>query len=104
MILRIARAFKKRGKRREISPLGAGFEARAHPHSIWEEAHQLLVEWANRSSHKGTLTEREAIRLIDCCQETLGYFICPDCGKPIWLLDRGTDYNRCYCGKLRWKK
>jgi len=72
------------------------------PHACWQETHGLLVEWANRSSHRGTLTVREARRMISKCEESLEYFKCSDCGKAIWMLDKGTDYKRCHCGKLRW--
>ena len=72
------------------------------PHACWQEAYELLAEWANRSSHRGTLTVKEARRLIDVCEKSLEYFKCPDCRKAIWMLDKKTDYERCDCGKLRW--
>jgi len=73
------------------------------PLDTWTDAYQLLNSWSNRGSHTGTITDREVERMVKRCQESLEYFICPTCCKPVWMLDKGTDYKRCDCGKLRWK-
>ena len=69
----------------------------------WEGARELLVTWANRSSHGGSLTDDEARRMIERCSQSLNFFKCPECDKPVWLLEKESEYRRCDCGKVRWK-
>lgn len=69
----------------------------------WGEARELLVTWANRASHGDSITDREAERLIERCQQSLEYFHCSECKKPVWFLERDSKYKRCDCGKIRWK-
>lgn len=69
----------------------------------WQEARDLLVTWGNRSSHGGSLTEEEADRMIDICSQSIDYFNCPECGKPVWYLKRENVHLRCDCDKIRWK-
>lgn len=71
----------------------------------WEESKRLLIGWANRASHGGSLSQTEAKELIDACKGALSYFKCsePNCQrKAVWALDAG-DYVRCDCGNIRWK-
>jgi recombinational DNA repair ATPase RecF len=74
------------------------------PIEDWQEARSLLVSWANRASHRGSLSSSEAEYLIHTCEKALSHFRCTDCGEPIWFAEQ-TNKNRlqCSCGKLIWK-
>jgi recombinational DNA repair ATPase RecF/predicted RNA-binding Zn-ribbon protein involved in translation (DUF1610 family) len=74
------------------------------PIADWQEARSLLVSWANRASHGGSLSSSEADYLIQTCEKALSHFRCSDCGEPIWFAEQ-TNKNRlqCSCGKLVWK-
>ena len=69
----------------------------------WQEAFELLVNWANRASHGGSLSLTEANRLINVCSASLDFFKCtnPDCGTPVWRTLDG-DRKFCRCRNLRW--
>lgn len=74
------------------------------PIADWQEARALLVSWANRASHGGSLYTSEADYLIQTCEKALSHFRCTDCGEPIWFAEQ-TSKNRlqCSCGELVWK-
>lgn len=74
------------------------------PINDWREAQALLVSWANRASHGGSLYSSEADYLIQTCEKALSHFRCSDCGEPIWFAEQ-TSKNRlqCSCGMLIWK-
>ncbi len=68
----------------------------------WKEARRLLITWANRASHGGSLTTPEAKTLIDACKKALSYFDCTQCKKKVWTLE-APEYAQCQCGSMRWK-
>ena len=47
----------------------------------WKGARSLLVAWANRASHGGSLSTSEAKALIGACKKALSYFDCAQCKK-----------------------
>jgi len=67
----------------------------------WEKAKELLIAWADRASHAGSLSVSEATELINVCRNALSCFNCPNCGKKVWKLDH-PKYVRCDCGQIRW--
>jgi energy-coupling factor transporter ATP-binding protein EcfA2 len=70
----------------------------------WEEACKLLVSWANRASHAGSLTNSEAERLIEACERACRWFRCSTCGDPIWIADQAArERLQCNCGELQWR-
>ena len=74
------------------------------PISDWRTTRDLLVAWADRASHKGTLTLGEAEKLIDSCERALNHFRCRSCGDYIWIADQsGRKRLQCSCGELQWR-
>lgn len=74
------------------------------PINDWREAQTLLVSWANRASHGGSLYSSEAEYLIQTCEKSLSHFRCEDCGEPIWFAEQTRKSRlQCSCGKLVWK-
>jgi len=70
----------------------------------WKTARNLLIAWADRASHKGTLTQREAEKLIDSCEGALNHFRCQSCGDYIWIADQSSRKRlQCSCGELQWR-
>lgn len=70
----------------------------------WRSTWTLLLAWANRGSHAGTVTPNEANALIDSCERALSHFRCPGCASWIWLADQSAQERlRCDCGNIRWK-
>jgi energy-coupling factor transporter ATP-binding protein EcfA2 len=68
----------------------------------WKDAKSLLIAWANRASHGGSLSTSEANALIDTCKKALSYFECAQCKKKVWTLE-ALNYTQCQCGSTRWK-
>lgn len=68
----------------------------------WKEAKRLLIAWADRASHGGSLTTPEAKALIDTCKKALSYFDCVQCKKKVWALE-ASNHVECECGSIRWK-
>jgi AAA15 family ATPase/GTPase len=68
----------------------------------WKDARRLLIAWANRASHGGSLSTPEAKTLIDSCKKALSYFDCAQCKKKVWTLE-APEYAQCQCGSIRWK-
>ena len=74
------------------------------PLDDWKEARALLVSWANRASHGGSLNSSEADYLIQTCEKALFHFRCTHCGEPIWFAEQtGKNRLQCSCGMLVWK-
>lgn len=74
------------------------------PISDWKTTRDLLIAWADRASHKGTLTPGEAEKLIDSCERALNHFRCRSCGGYIWIADQsGRKRLQCSCGELQWR-
>lgn len=74
------------------------------PISDWEKAHNLLVSWANRASHTGSLVPTEVENLIQACEVALSRFKCSECGTYIWRADQASqEIMQCRCGKMQWR-
>lgn len=70
----------------------------------FRHADQLLLSWANRASHTFDLVRCEAIKLIEACEQALGFFRCPSCGKGIAFADaEAKQWTQCQCGNIRWR-
>jgi hypothetical protein len=83
---------------------GASWTRYPEPIEDWREAHSLLVSWANRASHSGSLTSPEAARLLAACERALGRFNCASCNDPLWIADQaGPERLQCSCGELQWR-
>ena len=74
------------------------------PISDWKTTTDLLIAWGDRASHKGTLTPREAEKLIDSCERALDHFRCPSCSDYLWIADQTSrERLQCSCGELQWR-
>jgi len=74
------------------------------PISDWKTTRDLLIAWADRASHKGTLTGGEAEKLVDACERALNHFRCQSCGDYIWIADQsGRKRLQCSCNELQWR-
>jgi hypothetical protein len=83
---------------------GTSWTRYAEPLDDWREAHSLLVSWANRASHSGSLTSAEAARLLGACERALERFKCPSCNDPFWIADQASRQRlQCSCGDLQWR-
>jgi predicted RNA-binding Zn-ribbon protein involved in translation (DUF1610 family) len=70
----------------------------------FKRADQLILSWANRASHSFDLVRSEATKLIDACEQALGFFKCPSCGKGIAFADaEAKEWTQCQCGSVRWR-
>ena len=70
----------------------------------FKRADQLLLSWANQASHSFDLVRPEATKLIDACEQALGFFRCPSCGKVIAFADaEAKEWTQCQCGSIRWR-
>jgi hypothetical protein len=70
----------------------------------FDQAHRLLVSWANRASHTFDIVRPEATKLIDVCERALEFFKCSSCRKAAWFADAGgSEWIQCQCGGLRWR-
>jgi hypothetical protein len=74
------------------------------PVTDWNETHSLLIAWANRASHTGSLTSNEAELLINSCEKAISRFRCPKCGENFWFAEQqGRGKMQCSCGEIIWK-
>lgn len=88
----------------ELKSASGTYEPFASATTKLEEARRLLLAWANRSSHTGTLVSNEAIQLIDVCEEAVNAFKCTSCGRQVTQLqDTSNGRRQCECGNIRWK-
>lgn len=91
---------RQRLKRRD----GTSWTDYREPVPDWQTAHRLLISWADRASHTGSLVKGEVERLIAVCEAALNRFRCPSCSDPIWISDQvGPKRVHCGCGEVRWK-
>ena len=74
------------------------------PLDDWNETHTLLLAWANRSSHTGSLVPNEVRQLIQSCETSLARFKCESCGSYVWSTNN-TNRKRlqCNCDDLQWR-
>jgi len=74
------------------------------PIEDWKEARGLLISWANRASHTGSLIKTEVDRLIKVCETALSHFQCGCCHDPIWIADVPTrERLECSCREMQWR-
>lgn len=91
-------------KERLRKRVGESWEKYTAPISDWEKANRLLVSWANRSSHTGSLVSNEVEQLIEACEIALAHFKCDACGDYVWIADLASrERLQCSCGQLQWR-
>jgi len=84
--------------------VGGSWSEYKDPISDWKTTRDLLVAWADRASHGGTLTAHEAEKLIKACEISLGHFKCKLCGDYMWIADQSSrKWVQCTCGELQWR-
>lgn len=83
---------------------GTNYEINTAAIDSFKKADKHLMTRGNRSSHTFSLTNTEAIDLINSCEEALDNFICKNCKKPVTKLeDASAEFVQCECGQLRWR-
>lgn len=93
--------FISQGERLRIKD-ATGWKVHQDAIDTWKEARSLLIAWANRASHGGSLSTSEAKTLIGACKKALSYFDCVQCEKKVWALE-APNHVQCQCGSIRWK-
>jgi energy-coupling factor transporter ATP-binding protein EcfA2 len=92
------------GRKRLRKRAGNSWVQYPDPIEDWKEAHRLLIAWANRASHTGTLIKAEVDRLIKVCETALSHFHCGCCHDPIWIADVPTrERLECSCREMQWR-
>ena len=92
------------GRQRLRKRDGNSWREYSEPITDWQEAHKLLVAWANRASHTGSLVRNEAQRLVEVCEKACLHFRCLSCGDPIWIANQPSrERLQCACGEIRWR-
>ena len=83
---------------------GTDYEVHKEAIEALKRADRLLLSWANRASHTFDLVRSEAAKLIDACEEALGFFKCANCGKGIAFAEaEAKEWTQCQCGSIRWR-
>ena len=92
------------GKKRFRKKVGESWPLFSEPIDDWENMRKLLIAWADRSSHSGSLVRSEVEQLIQTCEKALSRFKCTACESYVWSADR-TNQERlqCTCGDLQWR-
>ena len=76
----------------------------SEPIKDWRECHNLLIAWANRSSHGGSLVTTEVEKLVEVCQKALDQFKCKICNTPIFYAEQKQNGRmQCQCGDIQWR-
>jgi hypothetical protein len=74
------------------------------PIADWKNAKSLLIAWADRASHSGSLTKFEAQELIKECEKALSHFRCGSCRSYLWSAKQSSNGTlQCTCGNLQWR-
>lgn len=83
---------------------GESWQQYLEPVGDWEKARALLVAWADRASHTGSLVPNEVEQLIQVCRDALAWLKCGDCGDYIWVADQASRKRlQCACGRMQWR-
>lgn len=74
------------------------------PIKDWKTAHDLIISFANRASHAGSLVPAEVESLIQVCEVALSRLKCNECQTYIWRADQvSQEIVQCRCGKMQWR-
>ncbi len=91
------------GKKRFRKKAGDSWPEFKEPIDDWHRMHSLLIAWADRSSHAGSLVPNEVEQLIQTCEIALSRFKCAKCESFVWSADRTSQERlQCTCGDLQW--
>lgn len=83
---------------------GTAWNQYDEPIQHWKRANELLIAFADRSSHGGSLVPGELDDLIQACEVATSKFKCPDCGQYFWIADQANkEVLQCNCGNMHWK-
>ena len=92
------------GEKRFRQKVGDSWPEFKEPIDDWENTHSLLIAWADRGSHGGSLVRSEVEQLIQTCEIALDRFKCASCGSFVWSADRSNQKRlQCTCGDLQWR-
>lgn len=92
------------GKKRFRKRVGDSWPEFKEPIDDWHNMHNLLIAWADRSSHAGSLVRSEVEQLIQTCEMALSRFKCTNCESYVWSADRTSQERlQCTCGDLQWR-
>ena len=92
------------GKKRFRKKVGDSWPEFKEPIDDWHNMHNLLIDWADRSSHAGSLVRSEVEQLIQICEMALSRFKCTNCESYVWSADRTSQKRlQCTCGDLQWR-
>lgn len=83
---------------------GEAYQVHTDAIDAFDQANRLLLSWANRASHTFDLVRPEATKVINACEQALGFFKCAACDKGVWFADvHGSESVQCQCGQIRWR-
>ena len=92
------------GKKRFRKKVGDSWPEFEEPIDDWHRMHSLLIAWADRGSHTGSLVPNEVEQLIQTCEIALSRFKCANCESFVWSADRTSQERlQCTCGDLQWR-
>jgi hypothetical protein len=92
------------GKKCFQKKVGSEYVAYSNALDAFDKAERLLISWANRASHTFDIVRPEAAKLIEACEEALGFFSCSSCVKGVWVADiKGSEWVQCQCSEIRWR-
>ncbi len=83
---------------------GGSWHKYPEPIGDWKKAHDLLISFANRASHTGSVVPTEVERLIQACEVAIERFKCSGCGTYFWRADQTSqEIMQCRCGQMQWR-
>ncbi len=83
---------------------GAAYESHNDAIKALDNAHCLVISWANRGSHTFDLVRSEATKLINACEAALEVFKCSSCKKVVWFANvENAECVQCQCSQIRWR-
>jgi energy-coupling factor transporter ATP-binding protein EcfA2 len=92
------------GKKRFRKKIGNSWAEFKEPIEDWQKMHSLLIAWADRGSHTGSLVPNEVEQLIQTCETALSRFKCANCESFVWSADSTSQERlQCTCGDLQWR-
>jgi len=92
------------GKKRFRKKVGDSWPEFKEPIDDLHKMHSLLIAWADRGSHTGSLVPNEVEQLIQTCEMALSRFVCANCESFVWSADRTSQERlQCTCGDLQWR-
>lgn len=83
---------------------GAAYQSYNDAINALDNAHCLVISWANSGSHTFDLVRPEATKLINACEVALEVFKCISCKKVVWFANvESAECVQCQCSQIRWR-